>query len=246
LSAISFRLYRKIALAVNIALSPVRLKRLWLRPQTSVIIRTRRCRLSCGGISHGKSLGSIRATLALAEEFLGRFDFFCPDPFFVDAAVVELHGIAPPVGIPEHDNELLRTILSLQMPRLQDLRLQDIAAARDDETFAVWRAALRKAIHEADQVSARIDPQGERLRVVREEMAVARPQLMRGIAGSPVLSASQGEIVRLGIGTVIDLIISPKKMLGDGVKRVGEMLSDAITGRSRPVDALIQHFALFE
>jgi hypothetical protein len=77
-------------------------------------------------------------------------------------------------------------------------------------------------------------------------MAVARPQLMRGIAGSPVLSASQGEIVRLGIGTVIDLIISPKKMLGDGVKRVGEMLSDAITGRSRPVDALIQHFALFE
>lgn len=193
-----------------------------------------------------QALESVRVTLALAEDFPEQFDFFFPDRFFVDAAARELRDRSPALGIAEHENQLLRTLLSVEVPDIAGLSLHDVIAVREDDTFVVWRSELRNAIHELDSIRARLDPAAERRRVMGEEMRAASARLTGGVGRSATMSSAQRGVVRLGIGAAMDALVKPTDFVGEAFKRVADVLADTVRCETKPADALVRHFALFE
>ncbi len=190
---------------------------------------------------------SVKATLLLGNEFPSRFDFFFPDPVFVNAAVVELRGHRPEsVGTAERHSRELNYLLEVHIPRLDDLTVADVLAIREQgDAFILWRDSLRSALGAASDVNARIDPNGERMRAIRDELEVAQARLRENVAKSPVLHSSSRGVLRLALGGLTDLMFAPHELIRHGVESTLEGAADTVLGWQTS-DAPARHYSLFE
>lgn len=121
----------------------------------------------------------------------------------------------------EHGNIVLRQLLSAQLPRTEGLTTRDIVAIRrDDEQFEQWRAVLRSALLQAQDVSSQAaQPEYAFDQALSEEMKAASMRLLRKARRSPALAPCADQFVDFAVGG-----IEPSRALSKvGLHMVGEL-----------------------
>jgi hypothetical protein len=92
--------------------------------------------------------------------------------------------------------------LSLDLPQVTALSVDDVVRIRSDDTFEGFRHALRKVLEQIRDLPDDFDRQAEKRRIFESEMKRAQKNLKAELKKSSFLSAAQSGLVKFGIGAL--------------------------------------------
>ncbi len=189
----------------------------------------------------------VSITVAAAESANGGFDLFCPASYYLDVAQRMFPTSKIPVSPAQLENHVLEHLLDMTVPRITDITIADVVAVRQsEETFLLWRRALRRALLDSAPAAGALDPENDQLRLLAEELRAAKITIDLAVRRSRSLNARRVGALRFAAGLAIDVISDPREVVADGLHQLADVALGVHDCGRASYAAFLRHYALFE
>lgn len=189
------------------------------------------------------------------------------DPFFLRASdrtvtlayldfLKQYAGIEGNITIPDSQLRALSSILSLELPNLASVSIEDIVTIRrSSDGFATWRSALDNALLDIHRLPVDLlDKNEAELRVIRNGLLEAKTQVEKELHESSFLSKTKPDMLTFTVGAItaasLTPLFSPAEALASGGVTLALTLLHkfAHSGNesTSSKEAKLRHFGVFE